>query len=127
MAIVSNFDDTLPRLLDQLGVTCYFETIVVSDLVGVVKPDPEILHIACDRMNIFPSQTLYIGDHPMDVLCARLAGMPVAWLREAGDRIPEYLGCHADIELEDIQALLWYIKVGEQTQRERKPIENREE
>jgi HAD superfamily hydrolase (TIGR01509 family) len=111
MAVVSNFDGTLPGLFDQLGIAWFFETIVVSDQVGVVKPDPEILRIACRRMNIDASQALYIGDHPMDVLCANLAGMPVAWLREPGDCLPDFIGCQANFEIDDIGEILRPVKV----------------
>jgi FMN phosphatase YigB (HAD superfamily) len=71
--------------------------------VGVEKPNPEILQIACRQMNICPVSALYLGDHPFDVLCASQAGMPVAWLREAGDHLPGFLNCRADFEIDSLE------------------------
>jgi HAD superfamily hydrolase (TIGR01549 family) len=99
LAVASNFDETLPDLLIRLGLAPYFERIVCSALVGVEKPNPEILRIACRQMNIYPGSALYVGDHPFDVLCARQAGMPAAWLREPGDQIPDFINCQPDFEI----------------------------
>jgi putative hydrolase of the HAD superfamily len=88
LGIVSNFDETLPELCDQFRLTPYFDAIVVSSVVGVEKPDPEILRIACRQLDASPQLALYVGDHPFDVLCARQAGMSVAWLCEPGDMLP---------------------------------------
>ncbi len=91
LGIVSNFDETLPNLCDEFGLTPYFNTIVASSLVGVEKPNPEILRIACRRLGVSPSVSLYVGDHSFDVLCAKEAGMSVAWLCEPSDVLPEQI------------------------------------
>jgi HAD superfamily hydrolase (TIGR01509 family) len=71
LGIVSNFDETLPELCVQFRLTPYFDAIVVSSIVGVEKPDPEILNIACRQLGVNPSASLYVGDHPFDLLCAK--------------------------------------------------------
>lgn len=38
------------------------------------KPDPEILHKACQALSVFPEQTLVIGDSLIDIEMARTAG-----------------------------------------------------
>ena len=44
------------------------------------KPDPEILRYACKRLNVSPEETLYVGDHPFDVVCAHAASVHAAWI-----------------------------------------------
>jgi putative hydrolase of the HAD superfamily len=105
LGIVSNFDETLPDLCDQFGLTPHFDAIVVSSIVGVEKPDPEILKIACQRLGVDPSAALYVGDHPFDVLCAQAAGMPVAWLCEPGDVLPRTVGYEPDYRLHSLADL----------------------
>ena len=99
LGIASNFDETLPDLCDQLGLTPYFDTIVVSSLVGIEKPNPEIMRIACHRLDIAPSTSLYVGDHPLDVFCAKEAGMSVAWLCDPEDVLPEQIRYQADYRI----------------------------
>jgi len=106
MGVVSNFNQTLPDLLASLGLDCFFETIVCSAMVGVEKPHPEIMFIACQQLGIQPEKALYVGDHPLDIWCAKRAGMAVAWLREPGDQLPGYIGYSPDIELDDLEELI---------------------
>jgi putative hydrolase of the HAD superfamily len=102
LGIVSNFDKTLPDLCDEFGLTLYFDTIVASSLVGVEKPDPEIMRIACRRLKVSPSVSLYVGDHPFDILCAKEAGMLAAWLCEPSDMLPEYITHQPDYRIGSI-------------------------
>jgi HAD superfamily hydrolase (TIGR01509 family) len=106
LGIASNFDETLPNLCDQFGLTPYFDTIVASSRVGVEKPDPEILRITCRRLGVSPSASLYVGDHPFDVLCAKEAGMSVAWLCEPSDTLPERIPHQPDYRIRSIVELL---------------------
>ncbi len=106
LGIASNFDPTLPALCDEFGLTPYFEAITVSSLVGVEKPDPEILRIACRGLGVTPEQALYVGDHPFDVLCAGEAGMAAAWLCEAEDVLPASIQYEPDYRLTSLWELI---------------------
>jgi putative hydrolase of the HAD superfamily len=65
LAIISNWDSRLPSLLEQLNISEYFETVVVSALVGYEKPHPGIFRIALERTGLNPTDVLYIGDDPV--------------------------------------------------------------
>jgi putative hydrolase of the HAD superfamily len=106
LGIVSNFDETLPGLCDEFGLTPYLDTIVVSSIVGMEKPDPRILDIGCQRLGVDPAVALYVGDHPFDVLCAKDAGASVAWLCEPGDTLPQGIPYQADHHIRAITDLL---------------------
>ncbi|CAM3635632.1 HAD family hydrolase [Marinicrinis lubricantis] len=86
--------------IDQAGIRPYFDCIVVSDEVGVKKPDRQIFDIALERLNIHPQQTWYVGDHPRnDVHGAREAGLQAVWLEgfmewDAAIEPPEYVITH---------------------------------
>ena len=102
LGIVSNFDETLLDLCDRFGLTPHFDTIVASGIVGVEKPDPEILRIACRRLGVDVSASLYVGDHPFDVLCAKDAGMSVAWTCEPLDMLPECIPYQPDYRIPSV-------------------------
>jgi putative hydrolase of the HAD superfamily len=76
LGIISNWDSRLPSLLQQLDISKYFETVVVSSLVGYEKPHPAIFQIALDRSGLNSAEVIYIGDDPvLDYQAARSAGM----------------------------------------------------
>jgi 2-haloacid dehalogenase len=60
---------THPRLGSSFGVT------VVSGQEGIVKPDPRIFALLCDRAGLAPADCLFIDDSPKNVESARAFGM----------------------------------------------------
>jgi len=62
LAVISNFDSRLVRILDGLNVGASFAQIFVSSAVGYAKPQPQIFEIALARLGIAPEQALHIGD-----------------------------------------------------------------
>lgn len=76
MAIISNWDVSLHRVVDMLGLTSYFDLVIASLEEGVEKPEPEIFHIALRRLGEAPEGNLHVGDQPVDDLQgARQVGM----------------------------------------------------
>ncbi|WP_379126787.1 HAD family hydrolase [Paenibacillus sp. sgz500958] len=68
--------------IDLLQLRPYFKDIVISEEVGISKPDPEIYQLALKRLGADSSNTLFIGDHPVnDIWGAGQAGMKGIWLR----------------------------------------------
>jgi putative hydrolase of the HAD superfamily len=75
LAVISNWDERLRPLLQQLRLDGYFETIVVSCEVGFAKPSPVIFEHAAKKMGIAPEQILHVGDSAKeDVGGAKAAG-----------------------------------------------------
>ena len=63
-----------------LGLTEYFSCVIVSEAVGLRKPDPQIFHLACERLNCQPADCIFMGDHPeADIRGAKNAGMYVIY------------------------------------------------
>lgn len=109
LGIVSNFDDTLPKVLEKFDLGRYFDTVVTPSLAGAEKPDPEILKIACRLIKTNPVDSVYVGDHPFDVLCAKQAGMSVVWICDESDTLPQLIQYKPDYRLAsavDLEVLL---------------------
>jgi len=85
MAIISNWDTRLVGLLESMGLSRYFETIISSAEVGLRKPDPKIFQLACERLDVLPSRTVHVGDHHYaDVVGAASAGLRPVLIDRAG-------------------------------------------
>jgi HAD superfamily hydrolase (TIGR01509 family) len=74
LAVVGNWDLTLRRLLEEIGLARYFRTVVHA----AGKPSPDGLLRALAELEVEPSRALHIGDDEVDELAARAAGMRFA-------------------------------------------------
>jgi epoxide hydrolase-like predicted phosphatase len=52
-----------------------FDDIVISGEVGLRKPEPEIFHLAADRIGLRPEECVFIDDLELNVDGARAVGM----------------------------------------------------
>ena len=85
LALVSNFDHPphVHSVLNKLGLTHFFHSVVISAEVGVKKPDPRIFDSALEQTGMKPKEVIYIGDTADDTEAARAAGIvPILIQRE---------------------------------------------
>ena len=84
LGVISNWDERLRPLLDQLELTPFFDAIVVSNEVGHCKPSPEIFREALRLLNLPGAEVLHVGDSETeDVGGAHRAGLQ-AVIRQTG-------------------------------------------
>ena len=62
LAVISNFDSRLVRILDGLKIGSWFDDIFVSSRVGYAKPDGKIFAAALQRHGLRPENVLHVGD-----------------------------------------------------------------
>jgi putative hydrolase of the HAD superfamily len=85
LGVVSNWDSRLPVLLHRLGLRERFDTLAVSALEGVEKPDPRLFRVALERLGADRARTLHVGDVPaLDAAGARAAGIHAALVDRRG-------------------------------------------
>ncbi len=75
LAVVANWDYTLPQHLEGAGLAGRFPTIVTSADAGAPKPDPAPFRLALDRLGVKPSRALHVGDGDVDRDGALAAGL----------------------------------------------------
>ena len=66
-------DDDKARRAQE--VMAMFEVIVESSVEGVRKPNPRIYEIACERLDVKPSETVFLDDLGINLKPARAMGM----------------------------------------------------
>jgi FMN phosphatase YigB (HAD superfamily) len=74
LAVVANWDLSLRRLLDEVGLSRCFRTVVHA----AGKPAPDGLLRALDQLGADAGRALHIGDDEADELAAGAAGMHFA-------------------------------------------------
>jgi HAD superfamily hydrolase (TIGR01509 family) len=64
IGLLSNCGWDLRRNLHHLGIDQSFDAVVLSCQEGMVKPDPALFELACDRLGTVAAETLMVGDSP---------------------------------------------------------------
>jgi len=105
LGIISNWDERLRRLLHQLKLDNYFQSIVVSCEVNSPKPDRLIFLEAASNLQVSPQTVLHIGDSlEFDIHGAKAAGFQALQICR-GNSIPKHGEIHSLIELVSGDAL----------------------
>jgi len=85
LAVISNWDRRLPRILRGLDLEDRFDVVTVSSLAGVEKPAAEIFTRTLDRLGVAADRALHVGDSPLeDYSGAENAGLAAALIDRSG-------------------------------------------
>lgn len=77
--------------IDSLNVNDYFDDIIVSDDIGMKKPDACALQYAAKKMNLSCDECLMVGDvFSSDILGAINAGIKPVWICQDIDRPSDF-------------------------------------
>lgn len=81
VAVVSNnLLEEQQQKLRHCALDAHVDALVVSEEVGVSKPDPRIFEVALERLGVVPDEAVMIGDSwAADVAGARAAGIRPIW------------------------------------------------
>lgn len=86
LAVVSNWDISLPQVLADCGLAPLIDHVVSSAEVGAAKPSPAPFQRALELLGVEPPAVIHIGDEPdLDVAGATAAGMRPVLIRRNGD------------------------------------------
>jgi len=81
LGIISNWDHRLFSIVEQLGLTPFFEQVTASSKVGVAKPGKRIFEAALASMGVGAAHSIHVGDSlEDDYFGAQRAGMKAVFL-----------------------------------------------
>lgn len=84
VAVTSNWDRRLPRVLANLGLGGDIDAVICSEDVGSAKPAETIFLAACRALELEPASVLHVGDGKIeDREGAVAAGLDALWLNAA--------------------------------------------
>jgi putative hydrolase of the HAD superfamily len=81
-----------PRLL-KTGISHFFDYIIVSDEIGISKPNQEIFELAKLTLGNIPSENiLLVGDNPFsDIEGAQKFGFKTIWFNIKQKELPQQI------------------------------------
>jgi HAD superfamily hydrolase (TIGR01509 family) len=87
VGIISNSEGHLAELVEELGHSALFRTVIDSGRVGVDKPNPRIFELAAEALGVPLTEIVHVGDAwEADVLGARGAGARAIWFAPTDNR-----------------------------------------
>jgi len=85
LGVISNWDERLRPLLQQIGLSRWFDALTISAEAGTTKPAPGIFTAAATSLGLPPESILHVGDSPHeDVEGALSAGLAARLLQRGG-------------------------------------------
>lgn len=70
------------RAIEGLGIRDYFDTVLISEVEQIRKPQVEIFQRAMKQLSVSASDSIFVGDHPeADIAGAKSAMMKTIWKR----------------------------------------------
>ena len=90
--------------LKTIGIAHLFRATVAGHEHGTLKPDAELFHIACRKLDCSPAEVVHVGDDPdLDVRGAKNAGLHAVWINRGnqqwqGEDVPPMINTLEDIE-----------------------------
>ncbi|MGO9452405.1 MAG: HAD family hydrolase [Candidatus Binataceae bacterium] len=107
LGLLSNFDDSATgyEIVADTGVGDLFDIIVISAEFRVRKPHTALFRRVLEALKLDPKEVLFVGDTAHeDVVGAKRAGMPVAWINKHNKPFPEGIA-PPEITIDDLSQL----------------------
>ncbi|WP_286181179.1 HAD family hydrolase [Bacillus sp. ISL-37] len=94
--------------IKALGIEGYFDSILISEAVGLRKPDSQVFQKGMEALSVSAAGSIFVGDHPEnDVTASKRAGMIGIWKRD-----DYWHSADADFTIEELEELLGIIQKG---------------
>ncbi len=91
LGVLSNWDRRLRPLIEGMALDQHFEVLIISEEVGVEKPDRKIFETALDALGVAPDRALHVGDsYREDYLGARACGLHAVLLDRHCEAMPRH-------------------------------------
>jgi putative hydrolase of the HAD superfamily len=78
--ITNGREDLQSSTIKALDIEQYFDLILISESIGIKKPDPRIFVHALNELHVEACNAIYVGDHPInDIEAAIRCGITGIW------------------------------------------------
>lgn len=109
--ITNGFKETQLKKFEKLSMHKYTSQMVISEELGVLKPDPKVFNHATEIAGVPRDEILYVGDsYSSDVVGGLNAGWKTAWY--TGVVSEEEAELKPDLTFNDFSDLRKYLKIG---------------
>jgi putative hydrolase of the HAD superfamily len=88
LGLITVCSEDVAQLWEESAFAGRFDVTIFSCEVGVLKPDPRIYELCCERLGVAPEESLFVGDGANDELPgAERVGMTAVQLRVPGEEL----------------------------------------
>ena len=96
------------RVLERFGLDKLIDAVAARDDVLKPKPDPAHPQYLMRILGVKPSETVLVGDHPMDALCAKNVRMSFFLIAKSDTDFKAFKGCGYEIlcDIRDLVGIL---------------------
>jgi len=101
LGLLSNFTHTpaAKTIIETLGLTPYFDPIIISGEEGYCKPHPFVFDKLVEKLQVERSEILFVGDDPdADIGGALDAGIKPVWITYAKNKEIPFASSDADMD-----------------------------
>jgi phosphoglycolate phosphatase len=107
LGVVSNCGArAVHSVLVKFKLSDYFEIILSRNEVARIKPSPESLILALERLGVPPDRALFIGDSVNDILAAQAVPMASCFLSSGESRVTGETGTPAEFQISTLSGLV---------------------
>jgi len=120
LALAGNQPASMREKLESTGLIKYFDSHVLSDELGLQKPDSRFFLEICSRINVKPTNCCMVGDRlDNDIYPANVLGMRTVWIRIGPHavqepRIPEDVPDAVIEHMSDLEGILEHWSAGKE-------------
>ena len=75
--VTNKYREYADPIIDSFTQLKNIKIVVCPDDVSISKPDPEGIFLACKKLNVSPSEVIFLGDHHNDLKAGISAGVSV--------------------------------------------------
>ncbi len=106
LGLISNVSDGASIPITHLGIDRLFDELILSHEVGLLKPDPAIFDLACRRLGVAPSETIFVADGGFGELdAAQQLGIFTVLVEQEGQSKDYGYSTRYDAEIHDLREL----------------------
>lgn len=77
---------------EHVGIWDLFDVHVISEVVGLAKPDPAIYQLALDRLGLPGQACVFVDDHPVNLPPAEALGITTVLAQDETETVAELEG-----------------------------------
>ncbi len=92
-------------LLENAGISHYFDGVVSVDDLQTFKPNPDVYHHFIDKTGAEPGNAWLVSSNPFDVQGAINIGMKAAWLQRSHNVVFDPWGIEPTIQIRSLAEL----------------------
>jgi HAD superfamily hydrolase (TIGR01509 family) len=113
--VTNNITAEQKEKLQECGLEPFVDTLITSEDVGAIKPDPAIFESALQRIGCSAQEAVMLGDSwSADIIGAQRAGIRAIWLNRTGMSCPDPALATELQALEPLDTVLTALGIGMQ-------------